>query len=69
MKHYRIYSLDTGGRIAAAQDIEFTDDSDALDWAQKARHREDMEIWQGSRLVAKIRAGNAPPNSGDRYSP
>ncbi len=69
MKNYKIYSLDKVGHIASAQDLDCVDDLDALDWAEKtASHGTGMEVWQGSRLVARVKARNAPLETADRYS-
>ena len=69
MKNYKIYSLDQVGRIDRAQDMECADDLDALDWAEKtAGHGPGLEVWQGSRLVARVKPGNAPLNARDRNS-
>jgi hypothetical protein len=69
MKNYKIYSLDEVGHIALAQNMECADDLDALDWAENAAgHGPGMEVWQGSRLVARVKPGNAPLNAQDRRS-
>ena len=68
MKQYRVYSLDQAGRIALAQDVHCRDDLDALTWAENAVGREGLEIWEGARLVARVKPDNAPLNAGDRRS-
>lgn len=68
MRHYKVYSLDRTGRIALAQDVECRDDLDALAWAEHAASREVLEVWQGARLVARVKPGNAPLDSQDRTS-
>jgi hypothetical protein len=69
MKNYKIYSLDAVSRTALAQDLTCVDDLDALGWAEKiASHGAGTEVWQGSRLVARVKAGNAPLETADRHS-
>ena len=69
MKNYKIYSLDAVGRVSPAQDLSCVDDLDALDWAEKAAgHGAGMEVWQGSRLVARVKPCNAPLDVLDRRS-
>jgi hypothetical protein len=66
MKSYKIYSLDKAGRIARAQDVPCRDDLDALDWARKAAALDGMEVWDGSRLVARVspHSDSVNPRSG-----
>ena len=68
MKHYRVYSLDSAGRIALAQEVECRDDLDALGWAEKATGHDGLEVWDGSRLVARIKQDNLPLDTADRQS-
>jgi hypothetical protein len=68
MRQYRVYALDRSGHIARAQDVECRDDLDALALAEKAAQRESMEVWQGTRFVARVKQDNAPLTSDDRTS-
>lgn len=68
MRHYRVYSLDPAGHIALAQDVQCQDDLEALSWAEQAAAHESVEVWQGARLVAKVKPGNAPLDGNDRTS-
>jgi len=66
MKQYRVYSLDKAGHIAQAQNVECRDDLDALEWAQAAAGRDGLEVWDGARLVARVKPHNSPLETGDR---
>lgn len=68
MQHYKLYSLDARGRIAQAHDFECRDDLAALAEGEKECADHNVEIWQGSRLVARVKQGNAPLNTQDRRS-
>jgi hypothetical protein len=68
MRHYRVYSLDHSGQISRARDVECRDDLDALALAEQAARRESMEVWQGTRFVARVKQDNAPLDSNDRTS-
>lgn len=68
MHHYRFYNLGRDNRIVSAQDVDCRDDLDALDAGEKASGAGPVEIWQGKRLVARVKEGNAPLNVFDRTS-
>ena len=60
---YRIYKLDGDGRFATAEWIEADGDDTALETARSsARQAHRFELWQGSRLVARV---NEPPPGSD----
>lgn len=54
MRRYRIYLIDTDNHIASALDYEGPDDLAALDNANRLRQSRAAEIWQSTRLVARI---------------
>jgi hypothetical protein len=54
MHHYRIYLIDDGNRCARALDFEGPDDLSALDKANLFRQSQAAEIWESTRLVARI---------------
>jgi hypothetical protein len=55
MSEYRLWCLDTRGRILHPHDLEAGDDQTALATANQREHPEhDCELWQGQRRVAKI---------------
>ena len=68
MKNYRVYSLDSNGRIGLAQDIPCQDDLDALALGEKLAAETAVEVLEGSRLVARIKLGNAPLDAEDSKS-
>ena len=54
MVGYRLYGLDGLDKVESAEWIEAEDDSDALDVAKEKMDGHDCELWQGSRLVARL---------------
>jgi hypothetical protein len=68
MRHYRVYTLDPAGRIFLAQNVQCRDDLEALDWAEKAAGHDDLEVWDGSRLVARVKPEDAPLTAADHSS-
>jgi hypothetical protein len=55
MQTYRIYFIDHGGHISRpAVIIECTDDVEATEKGGQLVNGEDVEIWAGDRLVAKL---------------
>jgi hypothetical protein len=65
MHHYRFYSLDGDNRIVSARNMNCRDDLDALEAGEKASRLGSIEIWEGKRLVARIKQGNAPLDATD----
>lgn len=57
MSDYRIYVLDPMGRIRLGYDFQGRDDLSALDESKKYSRKGGIEIWQHSRLVARIGQG------------
>lgn len=53
---YRHYRLDGAGNISSAEWLEATDDDDAARQVRERRLSFGSEIWDGSRLVARIEA-------------
>jgi len=54
---YRLYCLDSSGRIDFAQWIEARDDSEAIRQAHDLkRHALKCEVWNGDRLIATLDA-------------
>jgi len=52
---YRLYGLDGVDRVASGEWFEADDDDAAVDVAKQMMDGHDCELWQGSRLVARIR--------------
>lgn len=63
MAHYRLYTLDSGGRIARAFDLACPDDEGAVAEATSLHPGESIELWCGSRVVWKTSShgGDGPP--------
>jgi hypothetical protein len=68
MTSYSIHSLDAQGRVALSDDIRCRDDLDALSEGVSRSQRHAIEIFDGSRLVARVKLGNAPLNAHDAHS-
>lgn len=53
---YRLYCLDGAGKITTAEWLEAADDADATRQAQERKLGVASEVWDRSRLVARIEA-------------
>jgi hypothetical protein len=51
---YRLYCLDGVGKVASAEWIDAETDEEALDAAEHLRGGAICELWQNSRLVARL---------------
>lgn len=54
MADYRLYCLDGVGKVASAEWIEADDDEAAIEVAKAMHDGHECELWQGSRLVARL---------------
>jgi hypothetical protein len=54
MVGYRLYFLDENGHIRSALEADCADDDTALAWAAEQLDGRAVELWRGSRLVAKL---------------
>jgi hypothetical protein len=52
---YRLYGLDGVDKVASGEWFEADDDKAAVEVAKAMMDGHDCELWQGSRLVARIR--------------
>ena len=68
MKRYRICSLDLEGHIRFAVELACRDDLHALSEGESVSAQHAVEIWDGARLVARVKAGNAALDAQDQYS-
>ncbi len=68
MHRYRICSLDVQGQIFDAFELACRDDLDALAEGERLSDKSAVEVWDGSRLVARVKPGNAALNTQDSYS-
>jgi hypothetical protein len=56
MPEYRFYTLKSGNQMVAPPDvIDCASDQDAIDEAKKFLDGFDVEIWQGARIVTRLR--------------
>jgi hypothetical protein len=51
---YRLYCLDGVNKVASGEWIDAEDDETAIEAAKEMMDGHDCELWQGSRLVARI---------------
>ncbi len=68
MQQYKFYFLDERGHVFRAVDREMRDDVSALEVAQTLSAMHAIEVWQGSRQVARVKPGDAPSSVYDRQS-
>jgi hypothetical protein len=54
---YRLYCLDGVDKVASAEWLEADDDEAAIAAADEMRGGRTCELWQNSRLVARMEAG------------
>jgi hypothetical protein len=66
MKKYLIHCLDSPGQVAFFCELPCRDDLDALTLCERGFQQCPVEIWHEDRLVARVKAGNAPLTSEDR---
>ena len=59
MNSYDIYRL-YDGRSAAKWSVECRDDLDALTAAKKVSGPQALEVWEGTRFVARVKENDAP---------
>ena len=57
MATYRLYCLDGVGKVASAEWIDAESDDDAIAAAERMRGGRMCELWQNSRLVARLDEG------------
>jgi len=60
MAHYRLYCLDGAEKITAAEWIEAADDGEAVRIARGMKKSVMCEVWDRSRLVARVSAFTSP---------
>jgi len=60
--------LDLNGAVARSREIRERDDLAALEQAVRHSARHAVEVWQGPRLVARVKLGNAPLDATDLHS-
>jgi hypothetical protein len=65
---YTLYSVDDVGHVMSHRLLVARDDLAALEEAEKSCERHDIEVWEGTRRVARVKLGNAALNASDRMS-
>lgn len=65
---YSLRLLDPEGRVVSRRSLPLHDDLDALDEAVRHARSQAVEVWQGQRLVARVKPGNAPLDVNDNRS-
>ena len=68
MRDYRIFLLDSQGHIYLSHEVQCRDDLAALAEGEKLSSKSAVEVWDESRLVARVKAKNMALNSEDRRS-
>ncbi len=68
MNDYFFRSFDSQGAVTLRQNLVCRDDLAALDEGVRRSKRRSIEIWDGPRLVARVKLGNAPLTAGDLHS-
>lgn len=56
---YRLYLLDAEGNIATAEWLDADDDVSAVEQARERKLKVVAEVWNRSRLVARIEPGKS----------
>jgi hypothetical protein len=68
MGFYSFRSFDLRGAAALSQNLACRDDLDALDEGVRRSANWSIEVWDGVRLVARVKLGNAPLDATDTRS-
>ena len=68
MNSYDIYRLYDGARTAIKRSVECRDDLDALAAAKKESPEQVVEVWEGSRFVARVKENDAALTAEDTRS-
>lgn len=68
MSFYLFHSYDLHGIVSLSQGIACKDDLDALAEGVRRSDGHAIEIFQGARLVARVKPDNAPLDAADLHS-
>jgi hypothetical protein len=60
MPEYRLYCLDGNGSFTTVEKIKAVNDAEAIMRAKRMKKPVNCELWQRSRMVAKIPAAGRP---------
>ena len=50
----RLYFMDDAGHIVRAAEALYDTDDQAIEWAEQQLDGQDLELWSGDRVVAKL---------------
>ncbi len=67
MSCYSIRSFHQNASVIVSRSVRCKDDLAALDEGIRRSVRHAIEIWQGERLVARVKQGNAALDSSDTH--
>ncbi len=56
MPHYRIYKLSSDHIVGAPEEVEFDSDRDVIGHAKEKLDGLDLEVWEGPRLVIRLKS-------------
>jgi hypothetical protein len=65
---YKLYSLNAAQHIVGARDLIARDDLDALKEAGRFFNAPAMELWAGTRCVARLEKANPSPDISDQIA-
>ena len=68
MPYYRVYILDRANHIKDAQVYNYPNDLAALAQGERLCGDNEVEIWEGSRIIARVKTSNAPLTDNDPKS-
>ena len=54
MTRYRVYFLNSEGHFTGGQDIVAPDDTEAVKKTRQLLDRQDLELWNGERLIGRF---------------
>lgn len=61
MPHYRVYALTDEDKIAGpSQELTCDDDHEAVRQATRWLNGHDLEVWQGKRVVTRLKSVDRP---------
>ena len=68
MTRYSFRSFDLQGAVALSQKQACRDDLAALEEGARRSRKCAIEVWDGARLVARVKLGNTALNAADPHS-
>ncbi|RXG85397.1 hypothetical protein EAS62_38905 [Bradyrhizobium zhanjiangense] len=65
---YRVFVVDSSRRVICAAKLDCIDEQAARCRAEQMHGEDDVELWEGDRLVAVFRGATSNKNRSDRSS-